>query len=136
MFDCINELNLTTSDIQIKYLKDDIYYYVIKKLLRFNILFVKDYNEIDNSIETRFLKEDFIKKQLISFAFNKNIEIDESYNKAFIIILAIMKKINTRALLTTGNSLELCFFDLNYKVFLNKELDISNCKHIKNKLNN
>ena len=88
-----------------------------------------------NKIETKFLGNLFESKQLLRVEFNKKNDLTESYKKAFKMIFGIMNKANVRALLNCSLFMDVCFFELDKKIIINKEFELWKDEDIKKELN-
>ena len=63
---------------------------------------------------------EFEYRQFLRFRFDKDIELNNAFDRAMKMIFRLMAHAHTRAFLETGNSDEICFFNEDESIIINK----------------
>jgi len=79
--------------------------------LGFGLRIARASNPPYNAADTVFFESEFRFEQSLIFEFDKNSELNKSFENAIKMMLNVMLKLDTRALLYTSMFQDLCFFD-------------------------
>ena len=92
--------------------------------LGFVVSLIKSKEPPYNVVDTGFLDKEFVVSQSVSFDFNKEFDSRSSYENAIRIVFGLMRNANTKALLDMSMCIELCFFNGDGRVVINKSSEI------------
>jgi len=88
--------------------------------LGFVVTLRKSSNPPNNVFDVDLLGREFVFRQSLNFWFDREIELSPSFEKALKMIFDVMSKVRMRAFLYTSSFEELCFFNEDKSLYLNK----------------
>lgn len=131
-------MNSYERDVNVLHHSDDLIYSSEEwfSSLGFILTFVKNKKAPYNIVDTSFLEKEFKYTQILVFEFDKNQNLPQNYQEAIKIILSVIKKINTQALLSMSSSMDLCFFNSDNVLYVNKDFELWDKLVLNNHLKN
>lgn len=94
------------------------------ELLGFTVTLINNKKPPYNVYETIFLEKDFAYDQVILLEFNKETDLNDSYQKALELVFNLMKTLGTSALLTSSVFDDICYFENSTNVYIKSTVPI------------